>query len=84
MKKLLSDPYVLFLVMAAMFFEQIKNPNDHFVQDTVKNNLSFIQIHSVVSEEEMFEVLLTTTVTDYHTPSDGNKLNGQQLGELTR
>ena len=64
-KKVQSDPYVLFLVMAAMFFDRSKIPTPvlcRISQETFKPSL--VQIGQVVSEEKSFEKLLTTTTDD--------------------
>ena len=36
-KKLLSDPYFLFLCIGGYVFQYIKNPNNNFMQDTTRN-----------------------------------------------
>ena len=64
-EKLLSDPYVLFLVTVAMLFDGSKIPTlilCRIPQGTFK--LSLVQIGQVVSEEKSFEKLLTTTDDD--------------------
>ena len=55
-KKLLSDPSVLFLVMAAMYFDGSKIPTSVLCtipQGTFK--VSLVPIGQVVSEEKSFE-----------------------------
>ena len=48
-------------------FEQIKNPNVHFVQDTLSNNhKKFHPNPFSIFREEMLEELLTTTDEDGH------------------
>ena len=63
--KLLSDPYVLFLVTANMFFDGSKIPTS--VLCTILQGTfipSLVSIGQVVSEEKIFEILLTTTDDD--------------------
>ena len=59
MQNLLSDPYILFLVTAAMFLNRSK------IQTVVLCKIlkgtaiiSFMQIYSVASEEKMFEEIV--------------------------
>ena len=64
-EKVLSDPYVLFLVTVAMFFKRSKIPTSvlcRIFQETFI--LSLVQIVQVVSEIKSFEKLLTTTTYD--------------------
>ena len=72
-KKLLSDPYVLLLAMAAMFFDKslIKTQTlSTTSQGTFMPN--FIKIDSVVSEELTFEKVYRRQTTDGgRTQSDG-------------
>ena len=62
-KNLPPDPYVLFLVMAAMFFHESLNKSKikrvilcRILVETAI--FSFIQIHSVIPEEKMFEEIV--------------------------
>ena len=60
-EKLLSGPYVLFSVTAAMFFDGSKITTS--VLCTIPQG-TFIPIGQVVSEKKSFEKLLTTTDND--------------------
>ena len=79
-EKLLSDPYVIFIVTAAMLFDGSKIST--LILRSIPQGTSIpslVPIGEVVSEEKGFENLLTTrtTTTDDddgggRTPSDGN------------
>ena len=58
-----TDPYVLFLVKVAIFFDRSKIPSS--VLCTIPQGTfipSLVPIDQVVSEEKSFEKLLTTTM----------------------
>ena len=64
-QKLLSDPYVQFLVTAAIFFNGTKIPISVLCRISQgKFILSLVQIGQVVSEKKSFEKLLTITMDD--------------------
>ena len=63
-EKLLSDPYVLILVMAAMFSDRSKIPMTVLCRIPQGTFIpSLVTIGQVVSEKKSFEKLLTTTDT---------------------
>ena len=65
-EKILSDPYVLFLVMAVMFFDRSKIPKSVLCRIPQGTFIpSLIPIGQVVSEVKyFFNFISTTTTTD--------------------
>ena len=60
-KKLMSDPYVLFLVTVAMFFDRLKIPTSVLCRIPQGTFIpSLVPIGQVESEEKSFEKLLMT------------------------
>ena len=75
-KKLLSDPYVLFLVMAAMFFDGSKIPTSVLYQIPQGISIqSLVPISRVVSEKSFKQLFKMTT-------TDNNSSHGLWQGEL--
>ena len=77
-EKLLSDPYVLFLVMVNMFFQQIKNPNLSSMQDTRRNIHTGSNWSSSVIGEEFWKIV---NDDDHETPNDGNSTRNKKVTE---
>ena len=71
-EKLLSDPYVMFLVKAAIFFDRSKNPHTNSMQNTTRNiRIKFgSNWTSNVRGEEFWKIV------------NGNSSHGPQPGEL--
>ena len=77
-EKLLSDPPVLFLVTAAMFFDILKILNDRIVANTLKNNCIKFGWNWLCSfrGEDFLRMLTTTTTT---TDDDDDDDDGRQV-----
>ena len=83
-EKLLSDPYVLFLVKVAMFFDESKIPTSsqyRMPQETFTSCL--VLISQVVSEEKGFVQLLTTTTDDDDDGHQGMAIAHLALGQVS-
>ena len=64
-EKLLSDPYFLFLVTAAMFFDESNIPKTKLCKIPQETFIpSLVSIGQIVSEEKNFVELLTRTTND--------------------
>ena len=64
-EKLQSDPYVLFLITVAMFFDKTKIPTSVLCRTNQGTFIpSLILMCQVVSEEKSFVQLLMTTTDD--------------------
>ena len=77
-ENLMSDPYVLFLVTAAMFSTDQKSKKKLCEEYTLRNNHTKFQIHSVVSEEKNFFKMLTMTTAAVD-DDDGRQVTGIAL-----